>query len=382
MLVGGAAILLVVGASFVAARVFAAMVVSLKVTKIEFRVRDIGDNTITLPANKYTLQEGVYGARWDAMAGHARVGAISPLSPSGLVGRRVDRSRGPRLRVGTKIDWSGQIYEGPADLGLAYEDLDLATESGVAPAWYFPPVPGARTTDGSVWVIHIHGIRVTRLSPLRGVPAVAEAGAHSLVISYRGDADGPRQKLRTSTLGMTEWVDIEPAVEYAAAHGATRIVLMGWSMGGMMSLLAAHRSHLSDLIDDLLLVAPVTDWRRVLYHGAREAKVPPMIARAIVAALSKGPIARVLGVHQPLDFEMLNWTSSVNRVTKPCRVLHSEADDEVPFELTREFERLNDLVEVVELPPALHTLEWNRAPEAFDAAVAEWITTRSSLRTH
>lgn len=57
-------------------------------------------------------------------------------------------------------------------------------------------------------MIHIHGIRVSRLSPLRGVPAFAQQGYHSLVVSYRGDGEAPPTQRGASTLGITEWPDI------------------------------------------------------------------------------------------------------------------------------------------------------------------------------
>lgn len=354
--------------AWIALRVSVFQVVGLRLTRISLRVRAVDGRSVRLPANKYTEQVGTYGARWDGMSGHARIGGEITTTGTGLT-RSIERCLGPALERGARIDWSGQYYTDAADLGLPHSDVHLEGIAGAAPAWHFPP---AIDGDG-VWVIHIHGLRVTRLSPLRGVPAVHAAGAHSLVISYRGDKEGPAQSVGGSTLGQTEWQDVEPAVDYAIAHGATRVVLLGWSMGGTMAPIAGAHPSLRGRVDDLVLVGPVTDWRRVIQHGAREARVPTWVARVVLGCLSRRRLARLVGFGAAIDFDGLDWTRPGRSIEHPCMILHTAADDEVPFQLTQAVCARNPHVRLVELPPALHTLEWNRSPEEFESAITRWI---------
>jgi predicted alpha/beta hydrolase len=363
-----AALLLLAASGYTLMRILIGMVVGLKLTRIMTRVDLVRHDSeeVVLSSTKYTRQPGVYGARWGGGTSHARIGELTHRERTEKqVSRSLERVTGRQLRSGDLVDWSGQYFDGPDDLGLAYDDVELASEGGPAPAWHFAAIDPASCE----WIIHVHGIRVTRLSPLRGVAVVAESGAHSLVITYRGDPDGLGQVGSRSTLGLTEWRDIDPAIEYALARGAKRIVLVGWSTGGQMALLASERSELRSHIDELILIGPVTDWRATILHGAREAHVPLAIASLVLRVLSSSAGGKMFGLRQQIDFDSLDWTKLEDRVPKPCLVLHSAGDDEVPFALTRKFAAANKLVTVVELPAALHTLEWNRDPDAFKRAI-------------
>ncbi len=66
-----------------------------------------------------------------------------------------------------------------------------------------------------------------------------EAGYTSLVVSYRNDGDAPNSDDHRYALGDREWQDVSSAIEYAFEHGAERIVLLGYSMGGATVLQAA-----------------------------------------------------------------------------------------------------------------------------------------------
>lgn len=357
--------LIVVAAGVIAVlRVFAQKIVGLALHPPKVRVAAVDAGRITFRADKYTSAEGDYSIGWGDSA-FTKIGAIE--GRDARIVARVVAPDSPLPAAGKKAEWSGTYFTGPNEVG-PHEDVLIQTAEGPAPAWYFPG--RAASTD---WIIHVHGIRVTRRSPLRGVDAVRRTGAHSLVISYRGDTEGPTHPLGKSTLGVSEWPDIEPAIEYAKEHGAQRIFLMGWSMGGGMVLLASERASNRDAIDGLILIGPVTDWRATIIHGARAAGVPAAIGRLVISALSHTLAARMLGAGGRIDFDALDWLSTPGRLAKPCLVLHSATDDEVPFELSERFAASNPSVEVARQPDALHTLEWNRSRASFEDAVCQWI---------
>jgi len=362
LVIVGVLILAVIG--LIVLRIFAGQVVGLALSRTRVRIKAIDGSRMTFQANKYTEAEGRYFVRWGATAS-ARVGAITGRAAGGVTREVTFAAEAP---VGaTSADWSGQYFSGPHEVGT-YDDVVIQTSEGEAPAWYFPGAPSSAD-----WVIHVHGIRVTRLSPLRGVDAIRSTGAHSLVISYRGDTEGPAHPYGTSTLGVSEWPDIEPAINYAKTRGARRIFLMGWSMGAGMTLLASERASNRDDIDGLILIGPVTDWRATIVHGARAAGVPARVGKLVTAALSHRFSARLLGAGHPIDFDALDWAGSPGRLSTPCLVLHSPTDDEVPFELSERFAASNPGVTLKEQPGALHTLEWNRSAESFEAAVTSWL---------
>ncbi|MGO2111696.1 MAG: alpha/beta hydrolase family protein, partial [Pseudoclavibacter sp.] len=96
--------------------------------------------------------------------------------------------------------------------------------------------------------MHIHGLGSSRAGTLRGVQIASELGLTSLVTTYRNTVDGPQVGSRRSTLGIDEFHDAEPALEFAIEHGAEQIVLFGWSMGASIALRLAHHSPWSNRV--------------------------------------------------------------------------------------------------------------------------------------
>ncbi len=371
------AIAAVAGIFLLVLRIFAQMVVGLKHSITPAKIVDwrSSPDTVTLRADKYTRTPGEYALSWNDGQGTARVGRIISEDPRL---KSVDRElleltgQAPNIPT-TKAQWNGFVFSGPDDVGVPWSDVTIPIENGAAPAWHFHG-----NTD--TWVIHVHGIRVSRLSPLRAIPVFAELGYNSLVISYRGDGEAPSTQGGASTLGLNEWPDVEPAIDYALAHGAKRVLLSGWSMGGGMALLTAERAHNRDAIDGLILVGPASNWSEVVLYGARQAKVPEGLGRLVVAGLSRAPWSRLLGGGKPIDFTELDWTTRRRPINVPTLIIHSSADDEIPVELSRRLAAENTSVRLVEIEGALHTLEWNKDREAFNNAIREWSRTAIGTR--
>ena len=121
-------------------------------------------------------------------------------------------------------------------------------ELGILPAWVVPPAypaPGG----GDRWAILVHGRGARREEALRAIGPLHELGWTALVPNYRNDEGvvaGPDGRYN---LGLSEWRDIEAAIDHAARLGAQEIVLVGWSMGGAIVLQFLDRSPLSQLIE-------------------------------------------------------------------------------------------------------------------------------------
>ena len=121
----------------------------------------------------------------------------------------------------------------PADHGLAYEDVTLATSDGLKlAAWYIPNDTGRGT------VIYCHGHTNHRGQMLDQAAFLHENGFSGLLIDFRrhGDSEGD-----LTTFGYYEWRDVQAAIRYAVDERGEEgpVILWGVSMGAATALLAA-----------------------------------------------------------------------------------------------------------------------------------------------
>jgi len=368
----GIALVLVVGILLILA-VSLAVVLARRVvlprTIKTVRVHAVSADRVVLTVDAKTVHPGEFGLWLDDAGCHLRVGAVrSTDSLTGLVERDILAVHGVPPAAGPGR-WTGHVFAGPEQVDTSYRDVLLETEGGSAPAWLFEPPQG----DGSVWAVHVHGIRASRITALRSVPIAQERGYTSIVPSFRSDGEGPDTPLGASTLGYTEWRDVEAALSYAIHHGAQLIVLFGWSMGGQIALQLSEQSAYRERIAGLILIAPVTDWRRVIRNGARRAKLPASVGRLAEWALERRVLSRMVGLRKPIDLDALDWGASP-RVSKPCLVIHSAGDDEVPFVVSRRFEEANrGFVDIAQFPEAAHAWEYNLDAVRFHAVIADWL---------
>ena len=173
---------IVLGATATAGAVAAAVVVGIFArtvitppTKREEDVRILAhdDATITLSATLDSLTPGRYSLWFRRDTGHARVGEILSHTPTSVTRQLLGVQLG-ELPGATRGRFSGWYYLSPADLDIDFENVEVATELGPAPAWRVPAArPSAR------WLIGVHGRAVRRQEAIRAVPVFREAGYES-----------------------------------------------------------------------------------------------------------------------------------------------------------------------------------------------------------
>lgn len=278
-----------------------------------------------------------------------------------------------RAEMGEPTDRDPVTGRGPAALEVLsprFREVQVPVAGGVAPAWEIEPTEGGRS---ATWAVHIHGLGSTRAGALRAVAAADELGMTSLVVSYRGDGEAPDGD-RVSSLGLREWSDVDAAIGHARDHGAERVVLIGWSLGGAIALQLTERSIHRDLIDRLVLIGPVTDWRAAVRQGARQRRLPGWVAAAALRTLSDRRGSARVGLPEPIDFVQLDWTRP-ERLTVPTLVIHSAGDRHVPLSCSVLFAMANPaLVRLIESSPAEHGWEYNVDPRGFTDAVVEFLS--------
>lgn len=329
-----------------------------------------GGRRVRLDLDDYTKAPGDFGVFDPVAERYTRVGEVTLLDEDRkYVERWIHPLDSGPASLGPLVDWTPDVFFEPSAVAGRFEEVHIPTAYGAAPAWLFQ----GKKTD--TWVIHIHGSWTDRSIMFRDVHAFSPLGFTSLVPSFRSDLEVSPPQAESSHLGQTEWRDVESAVAYAVAHGAKRIILSGWSMGGTIALLTAERSAYRDRIVGVVLVGPVTSWRKAITAGAARAGVPAVGAGLVMCLLQAPPFARMLGLEEPIDFDALEWVDVPNRVAVPTLVLHSSADQEVPWEFSVAFQRANpDTVTLIPLPGAHHTQEWNASPCIFSNELTSWVS--------
>ena len=352
-----------------------AVVMARKIVKRgpkDYRRAELTDDgrRVRIDLDDYTKAPGDFGVFDPATEKYTRVGEVTLINEDQkYVERRIDPLGSAPGRLGPIVDWTPDVFFEPSAVGGRFEEVDVPTAYGAAPAWLFE----AENTD--VWVIHIHGSWTDRSIMFRDVHAFSSLGFTSLVPTFRSDPEVSPPQAESSHLGQTEWRDVESAVSYAVARGARRIILSGWSMGGTIALLTAERSAHRDRIVGVVLVGPVTSWRKTITAGAVRAGVPAIGAGLVMCLLQAPPFARMLGLEEPIDFDALEWVDVPKRVAVPTLVLHSYTDQEVPWEISAAFQRANpDTVTLIPLPEAHHTQEWNASPCTFSNELTAWVS--------
>src|SRR5690606_23922207 len=283
---------------------------------------DTGAQTIELNRTLDTELPGRYGLFTTGTYGYVKIGAVLSAN-AGVVRRKLLT----QIEAGAQVDrdaaFSGWYYSSPGELHLPWESVLIGSPAGPCPAWFFP---GSSDT----WVIQVHGRGATRSECLRAVPVFHAMGHPTLVVSYRNDGEAPRSRAGSYALGASEWRDVDAAVGHALRHGARRILLMGWSMGGAVVLQTAVSSGNRQAISGLVLDSPVVDWRTVLKFLARESGIRDPFPALAMTALASPLTARLSGSEEAIPFDRLDMVARADELTVPILLLHSDDDGFVP----------------------------------------------------
>jgi uncharacterized protein len=195
------------------------IIIPVKTRVEDLRVLGSTETTVTLSKTLDSLAPGRYGLYFSEGSGHARIGAILETGQNWVVRELIAVDHGD-LDAATRGSIAGWFYLHPAELGIPYEDVVVETPVGPAPAWLIP-ADGKSTR----WVIGVHGRGVRRPECLRAVEVIRRCGYNSLIVSYRNDGDAPHSVDGRYGLGDTEWRDVDAALDFVIARGATEVVL-------------------------------------------------------------------------------------------------------------------------------------------------------------
>jgi pimeloyl-ACP methyl ester carboxylesterase len=320
-------------------------------------VKALPPGQIVLSRSEETQRPGVYGLDWQG--GHAIIGETL-RSTAHTVTRRLCATDG-YLVAGMKAALEHTVYNGNPlqSLGLPYTDVNVSGELGLMPAWF---IPGQTNT----WAIVVHGINGNPEEDLRIVPALHREGLPSLLITYREDLGAPRSPDGLHHMGLTEWRDLQAAARYALSHGAQRLLLVGYSMGGAITTQFMQHSPLASHVAGLLLDAPALDWKAILAFNAREMGL---------ASFAADPVEWMIGERIHADWNDLDALRHAGDFHLPILLFHGMQDKLVPISSSDEFAKeLPRWVTYYRVPKAGHTEAWNVDPELYEQRVSSFLS--------
>ncbi|MFF3027913.1 alpha/beta hydrolase [Microbacterium sp. NPDC057944] len=331
------------------------------------RAVDTGAQTIELQRTLDTELPGRYGLFTTGTYGYVKLGAVLSADAT-TVRRKLLTQIEPGARVDRGATFSGYYYSTPSELHLRWENVLIGSPAGPCPAWYFPG-------ESSTWVIQVHGRGAVRAECLRAVPVLHAAGLPNLVVSYRNDGEAPRSRAGAYALGAAEWRDVDTAISYALRHGADRVILMGWSMGGAISLQTAVNSANRSRIVGLILESPVVDWRSVLRFQARESGLRGPLPDMAMGALQLPLTARLSGADDAISFDRLDMVARAEELDVPILILHSDDDGFVPSDASHSLQQARpDIVTMPRFTVARHTKLWNYDQTAWTSSITDWVS--------
>jgi len=329
----------------------------------DLKVIGLPDNRVALGPMPGTgkegdwTKEGVYGLEWEN--GYGQVGAILQIDDQHVVREFVPMQGSLDVGDPVRLDSFAWPNDPQQAFGIPFEEVTFTSPLGDLPAWF---VDG----PGNTWVIYVHGRGADRREALRMLPTVTELGFPSLIITYRNDPDVPASPDGFYRFGQTEWEDLEGAVRYAVQHGAEELVLVGYSMGGAIVTSFLYESALAVRVEAVILDAPMLNFRDAVDRLAWEQGLPWFFTQ-IAEKLAE--------IRFDVDWGAMNYLRRADELTAPVLLFHGDDDDTVPVETSDALaEARPDLVTYVRVEGTGHVRSWNTDPDAYQAAVRDFLT--------
>lgn len=310
--------------------------------------------------------KGVWGLRWSG--GFARVGdrVVIGDSPDGTI--HVERKdfelmSGSPPTPGQPVALDVRAYSSQLETPLDIQNVSVQGPLGDYPAWF---IPGNR----SAWAIVVHGNSMTRLDGMRAVPIFNDAGFSVLVPTYRNDPGAPADPSGRLQYGVTEWEDLEAAVQFALDRGATDVILDGYSMGGGIVMAFIENSDLANKVTVVVLDAPMLDFGQTVNDNASRETLPVV---GLPLPMSLTAVAKQMAAWRfGVDWQALDYLGVDPGV--PTLIFHGTRDLTVPISTSEEFaRRYPDEVTLVRCPDAGHIACWNLDPGAYADRVGSFL---------
>lgn len=237
----------------------------------------------------------------------------------------------------------------PAEYGLAYEEITFPAGDGLPLGGVWIPSPGS---PRAVVILHGHGGSLDW--DIQRAPYFHQAGFNVMLFDFRAHG---RSAGKVASFGYLERQDVLGAVKYLRSRGVERIGLLGFSYGGMASMLAAP------LCEDVHAV--VSDGGPARQRSAIEGRciewhLPRWLGRLLgylVVAVTSVRLGANLFRYEPL-----RWVGRI--APRPILFIHGELDLYLP-DFDELYANANEPREAWRLPGVDHTKASEAQPEEF-----------------
>jgi dipeptidyl aminopeptidase/acylaminoacyl peptidase len=234
------------------------------------------------------------------------------------------------------------VESNPADFGLPFEEVVIASDDAELTAWLIPTVPaprrrrtkaaaGAETGDGAPAVdrrpgiVIVHGWESNRGRSLAHARYLHAAGFVCLLIDARGHGGNPPEMLPVNVPEFAD--DAAAAARWLAARPEVSVVgMLGHSMGGSAVIVAASREPLVGAVASVSAPADLIRMTRKTFEMAGM-RIPDPIAwplATITATVLLAPRRRTLAEASAVI--------AAGRYRGPLLLVHGAGDRGVPVE--------------------------------------------------
>ena len=276
---------------------------------------------------------------------------------SGSAGLLLDEKTGIYKILGTS-GWSGQatqgIYTPKSVVDIEYEDIFYQSDIGQFPAYL------TSSGDDGV-VIFVHGFRgdYSRevFAQLRAKDLM-DMGFRSMIISYRNDRGLPKDPSGIFQYGVSEWKDIDAAIDEARKI-SENVVLWGISGGGGPVSSWIQNTNDISKVSGIIYEAPVISfWESVEVNGAARF---PWLPQGLFSYFKI-----VTELRYGVDFDSMDFRDAVINSDIPVLLFHGDDDEWVPVEMSDLIaESRNKNFTYIRSENVGHVTSWNADPENY-----------------
>lgn len=322
---------------------------------------------VTAQGREAGLQNGDRVTAVDGVTYRDARDAMGGLISTRIAGETVDLTvmrSGEERSVSLRLE---RYVRHPGDLGLPYEDVSFASDSGhTLRGWWIPP---PEDSDGRA-VVWVHGAHSSRYQALDHGAEFLHARGYGILtmdLSGRGSSDG-----EYITYTWNERHDVRSAVQHLRQRWDTdesRVVVFGTSNGAASAIYAAV--ELGDL-PALALDAPYAD----LWRAAGS-----MLEMRGGAPALRGPLSLFVWARTGLRIREVRPIEVIAEIPGPVLFIHGGRDRQVPPEHSFELHEARLAAGLPSrrwvLPGGEHGFDdypprgilWNRVADFFDDAL-------------
>ena len=310
-------------------------------------IEDLSEKTISLNVQEemwgVMLEDGIYGVLGEN--GSAVVSSILSLEGD-IITREILQING-ELKIGERVSSSSLLkiengkysilgtndYEGIDESGkytpksvsdTDYEYIEYESDLGMFPAYL--------TSEGETGVvIFVHGFRGAferDFTAMLRAPDFENLGYRSMIISYRNDANAPKDPSGLYQYGVTEWIDLDNAIKYVEQNiNPDKIVLWGTSGGGGPVTSWLQNNPDSDRVDGIIFEAPVISfWESVEVNGKARYPFIPELFFPYIKLFTE--------VRYGVDFDTMDFRDALVKSEVPVLLFHGDDDEWVPVDMS------------------------------------------------